>query len=50
MSTSVTWWGHATTTIELGGIRVLTDPVLTGRIAHLRRISGPTPAKRGPYG
>jgi L-ascorbate metabolism protein UlaG (beta-lactamase superfamily) len=41
---SVTWWGHATTTIELGGVRVLTDPVLTGRIAHLRRIGGPMPA------
>jgi L-ascorbate metabolism protein UlaG (beta-lactamase superfamily) len=44
VSTSVTWWGHATTTIEVGGVRVLTDPVLTGRIAHLRRIGGPTPA------
>jgi L-ascorbate metabolism protein UlaG (beta-lactamase superfamily) len=33
----ISWWGHATTTIELGAVRVLTDPVLTERIAHLRR-------------
>lgn len=40
----VTWWGHATTTIEANGTRLLTDPVLTSRIAHLRRRRGPTPA------
>lgn len=40
----ITWWGHATTTIELGGLRVLTDPVLSSRLAHLRRIGGPAPA------
>jgi L-ascorbate metabolism protein UlaG (beta-lactamase superfamily) len=40
---SVTWWGHATTTIELGGRRVLTDPILTRRVAHLSRIGGPPP-------
>jgi L-ascorbate metabolism protein UlaG (beta-lactamase superfamily) len=33
----VTWLGHATVLIELGPLRVLTDPVLRGRIAHLRR-------------
>lgn len=43
MSASVTWWGHATTTIELGGRRILTDPVLTHRVAHLSRIGGPVP-------
>jgi L-ascorbate metabolism protein UlaG (beta-lactamase superfamily) len=37
----VTWWGHATTTIELGGLRVLTDPVLTARVAHLSRQDPP---------
>jgi L-ascorbate metabolism protein UlaG (beta-lactamase superfamily) len=40
----VTWWGHATTTIEANGTRLLTDPVLTSRIAHLRRRRGPTPS------
>lgn len=39
----VTWWGHATTTIEANGTRLLTDPVLTARIAHLRRRRGPAP-------
>jgi L-ascorbate metabolism protein UlaG (beta-lactamase superfamily) len=42
---SVTWWGHATTTIELGGRRVLTDPVLTARIAHLSRLGGSVPGR-----
>ncbi|MFI5692630.1 MBL fold metallo-hydrolase [Kribbella sp. NPDC051586] len=40
----ITWWGHATTTIEANGTRLLTDPVLTSRIAHLRRRRGPSPA------
>jgi L-ascorbate metabolism protein UlaG (beta-lactamase superfamily) len=39
----VTWWGHSTTTIEDNGTRLLTDPVLTSRIAHLRRRRGPAP-------
>jgi L-ascorbate metabolism protein UlaG (beta-lactamase superfamily) len=39
----ITWWGHATTTIEDQGTRLLTDPVLTSRIAHLRRRRGPLP-------
>lgn len=29
--------GHATALIELDGVRLLTDPVLRGRLAHLRR-------------
>jgi L-ascorbate metabolism protein UlaG (beta-lactamase superfamily) len=37
VSTRVTWLGHATVLIEVGGTRLLTDPVLRGRIAHLRR-------------
>ena len=40
---AVTWWGHATTTIEIGGVRILTDPVLTRRLGHLSRIGGPVP-------
>jgi L-ascorbate metabolism protein UlaG (beta-lactamase superfamily) len=31
------WLGHATTLIEIDGVRVLTDPALTARLAHLRR-------------
>ena len=42
--TAVTWWGHATTTIELDGVRILTDPVLTARVAHLTRVGGEVPA------
>ena len=33
----VDWIGHATTAIELDGVRFLTDPLLTKRVAHLRR-------------
>ncbi|MDQ1103294.1 MBL fold metallo-hydrolase [Nocardioides zeae] len=39
---AVTWWGHASTTVELGGARVATDPLLGRRLLHLRRAS-PTP-------
>jgi L-ascorbate metabolism protein UlaG (beta-lactamase superfamily) len=38
----VTWIGHATVLIELGGVRLLTDPVLREWLAHLRR-HGPSP-------
>ncbi len=34
---SLTWVGHATVAIELGDVKVLTDPALTRRVAHLRR-------------
>jgi L-ascorbate metabolism protein UlaG (beta-lactamase superfamily) len=33
----VTYLGHATTLIEIDGIRVLTDPLLRQRTVHLRR-------------
>ena len=33
----VTWAGHSTVLLEMGGARVLTDPVLRARVAHLRR-------------
>ena len=39
----VTWVGHATVLIELGGVRLLTDPLLRPRLGHLRR-HGPAPA------
>jgi L-ascorbate metabolism protein UlaG (beta-lactamase superfamily) len=39
----VTWIGHATALIELGGVRLLTDPLLRDHLGHLRR-HGPPPA------
>ena len=33
----LTWVGHATALVEIGGVRFLTDPTLTMRLAHLRR-------------
>ena len=43
MATSLTWWGHSTATVVDSGVRVLTDPVLTGGVAHLHRRRGPRP-------
>ncbi|MEC4018741.1 MBL fold metallo-hydrolase [Streptomyces sp. H27-D2] len=43
MSVEVTWWGHATATVEDSGVRVLTDPVFVQRLAHLRRRRGAVP-------
>jgi len=37
------WWGHTTVGLELAGVRLLTDPVLTGSIAFLRRRAGAVP-------
>jgi L-ascorbate metabolism protein UlaG (beta-lactamase superfamily) len=37
----ITWLGHSTVLIELGGVRLLTDPVLRSRIFHLRRAGHP---------
>ncbi len=34
----LTYLGHATVLVEAGGIRILTDPVLTARVAFLRRV------------
>lgn len=39
---AVTWWGHASTTVEIGGVRVATDPLLGDRLLHLRRFA-PSP-------
>jgi L-ascorbate metabolism protein UlaG (beta-lactamase superfamily) len=33
----LTWVGHATVLLELGGARLLTDPLLRPRLGHLRR-------------
>jgi len=37
-SLSVTWIGHSTVLVELDGMRILTDPLLRTRVAHLRRV------------
>jgi L-ascorbate metabolism protein UlaG (beta-lactamase superfamily) len=37
----ITWVGHATVALEIGGARLLTDPVLRSRVAHLRRHAPP---------
>src|ERR1700755_916395 len=42
----LTWLGHATVLIEAGGARLLTDPVLRMRVAHLRRHMPPPAAPR----
>lgn len=39
----ISWWGHATATISDSGVRILTDPVLTPTLGHLRRRRGPAP-------
>ncbi|MBF4161391.1 MBL fold metallo-hydrolase [Nocardioides acrostichi] len=42
---AVTWWGHASTTVDFaigGGVRVALDPLFVDRLAHLRR-AAPTP-------
>lgn len=41
----LTWWGHSTSTVTIGRVRVLTDPVLTPRLAHLERVGAPVPAR-----
>ncbi|HKH14059.1 MAG TPA: MBL fold metallo-hydrolase [Solirubrobacterales bacterium] len=37
MSSAVTYVGHATVLFELGGMRVLTDPLLRTRVGHIQR-------------
>ncbi len=39
----VTWWGHATCTVDDRGVRVLTDPLFCSRLGHLYRRRGPVP-------
>ena len=40
---TLTYVGHATVLIELDGIRLLTDPLLRRRVAHLRRATAIAP-------
>ncbi len=35
----MTWLGHSTVLVDLDGVRLLTDPVLRARVAHLRRVA-----------
>ena len=42
---ALTWWGHASTTVEIGGARVSTDPLLSNHLIHLRRYA-PSPSAR----
>jgi L-ascorbate metabolism protein UlaG (beta-lactamase superfamily) len=44
----VTWLGHASVLIELDGVRLLTDPVLRRRVAHLGRAEAVSAAGLGP--
>jgi L-ascorbate metabolism protein UlaG (beta-lactamase superfamily) len=41
----ITWVGHSTVLLELDGVRLLTDPVLRARLAHLRRVGARVDAK-----
>ncbi|MGW2488094.1 MBL fold metallo-hydrolase [Streptomyces sp. NPDC001606] len=43
MPVEITWWGHATCTVEDANTRVLTDPLFARRLAHLRRRRGAVP-------
>jgi L-ascorbate metabolism protein UlaG (beta-lactamase superfamily) len=46
MAVDIRWLGHATVAIADGPTTVLTDPVLTGRVGHLRRRRGEDPLAR----
>jgi len=41
MFSQLTFLGHATTLIEMDGVRLLTDPILRSRVAHLNHRHGP---------
>ncbi|KKJ94955.1 MBL fold metallo-hydrolase, partial [Micromonospora sp. HK10] len=43
----LTWYGHSTVWLEDAGTRLLTDPLLRNRLAHLRRRRGPAPRLPG---
>jgi L-ascorbate metabolism protein UlaG (beta-lactamase superfamily) len=43
---AVTYSGHASTVIEMDGVRLLTDPVYRSRVIHLRRqVAAPDPTR-----
>src|SRR5829696_9191996 len=41
----LTFVGHSTVLLEIGGVRVLTDPVLRDRVLHIRRHVGTVAAE-----
>jgi L-ascorbate metabolism protein UlaG (beta-lactamase superfamily) len=43
LTDEITYVGHATTLVELDGVRLLTDPVLRNRIGPMRRITEASP-------
>jgi L-ascorbate metabolism protein UlaG (beta-lactamase superfamily) len=45
---SILYVGHATTLIELDGVRLLTDPLLRPQVAHLRRLVAPAEITQPP--
>jgi L-ascorbate metabolism protein UlaG (beta-lactamase superfamily) len=48
MTQRLTWLGHSTVLIDLDGVRLVTDPVLRRRVAHLQRERAvPASALRG---
>ena len=38
---AITWLGHSTTLVETAAARLITDPLLRSRIAHLKRVASP---------
>ena len=42
---ALTWWGHASASVDIGGVRVALDPLLSDRLLHLRRY-GVSPGPR----
>ena len=48
MAVELTWWGHSTVSVVTGGVPVLTDPLLTPRVAHLTRRRGEAPPALTP--
>jgi len=43
-ATSITWIGHSTVLVEVDGTRLLTDPLLRPRFAHVQRVAPPPDA------
>jgi L-ascorbate metabolism protein UlaG (beta-lactamase superfamily) len=40
---TVTWWGHATVAMQVGGVRFVTDPLLRRHVMFLRSAHQPPP-------